>query len=195
MAAEGARAAVDAGDVLALRDAAEFEAWMAEHVEQRLGVWIKIAKKGSGVASLTEDEAVDLGLCYGWISGQRKACDEVYYLQRYVPRRPRSRWSQVNVRKGRGAQRGRAHAAVRSRRGRGRQGRRTVGRHHPVCAPPQGHDCPGGRRGVTPLGESDRRAGPQLAATARARLENVFASSARPQTYSVQQPTTAAAMA
>jgi uncharacterized protein YdeI (YjbR/CyaY-like superfamily) len=45
------------------------------------------------------DEAVDLGLCYGWISGQRKSYDEVYYLQKYVPRRPRSRWSQVNVAK------------------------------------------------------------------------------------------------
>ena len=89
----------DAADVIAFRDAAEFEAWLAEHVDLRLGVWLKIAKKGSGVASLTDDEAVDLGLCYGWISGQRKAYDDVYYLQKYVPRRPRSRWSQVNVRK------------------------------------------------------------------------------------------------
>src|SRR5262249_25782839 len=63
------------------------------------GVWLKIAKKGSGIPSLTADEAVDVGLCYGWISGQRKSCDEVYYLQKYVPRRPRSRWSQVNVAK------------------------------------------------------------------------------------------------
>jgi uncharacterized protein YdeI (YjbR/CyaY-like superfamily) len=63
------------------------------------GVWLKIARKGSGAASLTGDEAVDVGLCYGWISGQRKAHDEVYYLQKYVPHRPGSRWSQVNVRK------------------------------------------------------------------------------------------------
>jgi len=89
----------DAAEVIAFRDAAEFEAWLAEHVEHSAGVWLKIAKKGSGVASLTDDEAVDIGLCYGWISGQRKAFDEVYYLQKYVPRRPRSRWSQVNVRK------------------------------------------------------------------------------------------------
>jgi uncharacterized protein YdeI (YjbR/CyaY-like superfamily) len=89
----------DVADVIAFRDAAEFEAWLAEQVDRTLGVWLKIAKKGSGVASLTDDEAVDLGLCYGWISGQRRAYDEVYYLQKYVPRRPRSRWSQVNVRK------------------------------------------------------------------------------------------------
>ncbi|MDX6334024.1 MAG: hypothetical protein QOG05_1364 [Streptosporangiaceae bacterium] len=83
--------------VIAFRDAAEFEAWLDAHVGLRAGVWLKIAKKASGRPSLTSDEAVDAGLCYGWISGQRKACDEVYYLQKYVPRRPRSRWSQVNV--------------------------------------------------------------------------------------------------
>jgi uncharacterized protein YdeI (YjbR/CyaY-like superfamily) len=85
--------------VIAFRDAAAFEAWLDAHVDLRAGVWLKIAKKGSGVPSLTDGEAVDLGLCYGWISGQRKAYDEVYYLQKYVPRRPRSRWSQVNVAK------------------------------------------------------------------------------------------------
>jgi uncharacterized protein YdeI (YjbR/CyaY-like superfamily) len=86
-------------EVIAFRDAAEFETWLAEHVARLPGVWLKIAKKGSGIASLADDEAVDLGLCYGWISGQRKAYDAVHYLQKYVPRRPRSRWSQVNVRK------------------------------------------------------------------------------------------------
>jgi uncharacterized protein YdeI (YjbR/CyaY-like superfamily) len=90
---------VDLVDIIAFRDAAEFEAWLAEHVDLEAGAWLKIAKKGSGVASLTDDEAVDVGLCYGWIAGQRKAYNEVYYLQKYVPRRRRSRWSQVNVRK------------------------------------------------------------------------------------------------
>jgi uncharacterized protein YdeI (YjbR/CyaY-like superfamily) len=89
----------DAAEVIAFRDAAAFEAWLAEHVDHTAGVWLKIAKKGSGVASLTDDEAVDVGLCYGWISGQRKGFDETYYMQKYVPRRPRSRWSLVNVRK------------------------------------------------------------------------------------------------
>jgi uncharacterized protein YdeI (YjbR/CyaY-like superfamily) len=86
-------------DVIAFRDAAEFEAWLDAHVDLEAGVWLKIAKKGSGVPSLTADEAVDVGLCYGWISGQRKSHDEMYYLQKYVPRRLRSRWSQVNVAK------------------------------------------------------------------------------------------------
>jgi uncharacterized protein YdeI (YjbR/CyaY-like superfamily) len=86
-------------EVVAFRDADDFEAWLADHVDWRPGVWLEIAKKGSGVPSLTDEEAVDLGLCYGWISGQRKAYDDVYYLQHYVPRRPRSRWSRVNVRR------------------------------------------------------------------------------------------------
>jgi uncharacterized protein YdeI (YjbR/CyaY-like superfamily) len=95
----GTKPEADVAEVIAFRDATEFEAWLAEHLDQRLGVWLKIAKKTSGVPSLTDDGAVDIGLCYGWISGQRKTYDEVYYLQKYVPRRPRSRWSQVNVRK------------------------------------------------------------------------------------------------
>ena len=89
----------DVAEVIAFRDAAEFEDWFADHVDESAGVWLKIAKKGSGIASLTDDEAVDIGLCYGWISGQRKSFDEEHYLQKYVPRRPKSRWSQVNVRK------------------------------------------------------------------------------------------------
>lgn len=89
--------AVNNAAAIVFCNAAEFEAWLVKHSDLQDGVWLKLAKKASGIQSLTDDEAVDLGLCYGWISGQRKACDELYYLQRYVPRRPRSRWSQVNV--------------------------------------------------------------------------------------------------
>lgn len=89
--------AADEADVIVFRDAAAFEAWLDTHVDVQAGVWLKMAKKGSGIPSLTSDEAVDVGLCYGWISGQRKSYDDTYYLQKYVPRRPRSRWSQVNV--------------------------------------------------------------------------------------------------
>ena len=55
-------------------------------------MWLKIAKQGTGVQSLTDDEAVDVGLCYGT---ERRSLDDVYYLQKYVPRRPGSRWSQA----------------------------------------------------------------------------------------------------
>ena len=89
----------DTADTIFFPDAEAFEAWLAEHIDHQPGVWLRIAKKSSGIASLTDDEAVDIGLCFGWISGQRRSLDDTYYLQKYVPRRPRSRWSQVNVRK------------------------------------------------------------------------------------------------
>jgi uncharacterized protein YdeI (YjbR/CyaY-like superfamily) len=83
--------------VVPFRDVSAFESWLEKHFGDQAGVWLKLAKKESGIPSLTSDEAVDVGLCFGWISGQRKSLDERYYLQKYVPRRARSRWSQVNV--------------------------------------------------------------------------------------------------
>ncbi|MEU3451471.1 YdeI/OmpD-associated family protein [Streptomyces thermolilacinus] len=84
-------------EVVAFRDAGAFEEWLERHHTRAEGVWVKVAKKKSGVPSVTDAELVDVGLCYGWISGQRRAYDETYYLQKYVPRRPRSLWSRVNV--------------------------------------------------------------------------------------------------
>jgi uncharacterized protein YdeI (YjbR/CyaY-like superfamily) len=89
----------DEAPVHAFRSALDFERWLAGHVDARSGVWLKLAKKKSGVPSLSSDEAVDVGLCFGWISGQRRPLDERFYLQKYVPRRPRSLWSRVNVEK------------------------------------------------------------------------------------------------
>ena len=80
-------------------DADAFEVWLEKNVDHQPGVWLKLARTSSGIPSLTDDEAVDVGLCFGWISGQRRGLDATHYLQKYVPRRPRSRWSQVNVRK------------------------------------------------------------------------------------------------
>ncbi len=60
-------------------------------------MWLKLAKTSSGIPSVTSDEVVDVGLCYGWVSGQRRSLDETYYLQKYVPRRRGSLWSKVNV--------------------------------------------------------------------------------------------------
>jgi hypothetical protein len=110
------------------RDAAEFEAWLDAHVDLPAGVWLRMAKKRSGVASLTSDEAVDAGLCYGWISGQRKSLDHIYYLQKYVPRRPRSHWSQLKRRQGSRTDGRGADAAIWHRRGRGGEGRWQVAR-------------------------------------------------------------------
>lgn len=58
---------------------------------------MQFAKKDSGIASVTYDEALEVALCYGWIDGQRRRMDERYFLQRFTPRRPRSPWSKRNV--------------------------------------------------------------------------------------------------
>jgi uncharacterized protein YdeI (YjbR/CyaY-like superfamily) len=60
---------------------------------------LKIAKKASGIASITYDEAVDVALCFGWIDGQKNSYDGNWFLQRFSPRRPRSIWSKINTQK------------------------------------------------------------------------------------------------
>ncbi|MFI9101487.1 YdeI family protein [Streptomyces fildesensis] len=90
---------LDGVEIIAFADAGAFEGWLAGHFGRHEGVWIRMAKKNSGIPTVTSDELVDIGLCYGWISGQRRSLDERHYLQKYVPRRPRSLWSRVNVEK------------------------------------------------------------------------------------------------
>ncbi|MFD0339742.1 YdeI family protein [Streptomyces sp. NPDC127117] len=88
---------IDGVEVVAFTDAAAFENWLAERGTRSNGIWVGVARKKSGIATVTDDEMVDIGLCYGWVSGQRRSLDERYYLQKYVPRRPRSLWSRANV--------------------------------------------------------------------------------------------------
>ena len=85
------------GPQLTFASAAEWEAWLEENHDASDGVWIKLAKKGSGIESVTLDEALDASLCFGWIDGIRRSLDDRYYLQRYTPRRKRSKWSQRNI--------------------------------------------------------------------------------------------------
>jgi uncharacterized protein YdeI (YjbR/CyaY-like superfamily) len=82
--------------VLFFASRAEWEAWLADHHGDEQGVWLKIAKKGAGIESAAYPEVLEVALCYGWIDGQRKALDAEYFLQRFTPRRARSRWSKVN---------------------------------------------------------------------------------------------------
>jgi len=83
--------------ILHFADAAALEAWLAEQSAEHPGIWLKLAKKGSGIASVTQREAVDAGLCFGWIDGLINRFDDQFYLIRFTPRRPRSKWSQINV--------------------------------------------------------------------------------------------------
>ena len=73
-----------------------WEAWLEGQHAVSQGVWLKIAKKGSGIETVTFAEALDAALCYGWIDSQADKFDGHYWLQRFTPRKPRSKWSQVN---------------------------------------------------------------------------------------------------
>jgi uncharacterized protein YdeI (YjbR/CyaY-like superfamily) len=74
----------------------EFEEWLEENHKQAQGIWLKLAKKGAGIPSITYDEAVDVALCYGWIDSQKKGLDADWWLQKFTPRRPKSIWSKRN---------------------------------------------------------------------------------------------------
>jgi uncharacterized protein YdeI (YjbR/CyaY-like superfamily) len=82
--------------ILPFASAAAFEAWLEREHATAGGVWLKIAKKGSGIASVTHAEALDVALCFGWIDGQKRPFDDAWWLQRFTPRKRASRWSQVN---------------------------------------------------------------------------------------------------
>jgi uncharacterized protein YdeI (YjbR/CyaY-like superfamily) len=81
---------------LLFADPGELEAWLEKNGGSSDGVWLKIAKKGSGKRSVTYAEALELALCFGWIDSQKRGFDETYFLQRFTPRRPRGRWSKIN---------------------------------------------------------------------------------------------------
>jgi uncharacterized protein YdeI (YjbR/CyaY-like superfamily) len=76
--------------------AAEWEQWLDDNHTVAEGVWIKIAKKDAGTESVRYPEVLESALCFGWIDGRREALDERHFLQRFTPRRPRSRWSRIN---------------------------------------------------------------------------------------------------
>jgi uncharacterized protein YdeI (YjbR/CyaY-like superfamily) len=76
--------------------AAEWEAWLRANHASAPGVWLRFARKGSGVASVTYMEALQEALRFGWIDGQTRSVDEAWYEQRFTPRRARSIWSKRN---------------------------------------------------------------------------------------------------
>ena len=73
-----------------------FEAWLEAHRELSADVWVKMAKKHTGVPSLDWARAVEVALCFGWIDGQSRRIDDDWYLQRFTPRRAKSTWSKIN---------------------------------------------------------------------------------------------------
>jgi uncharacterized protein YdeI (YjbR/CyaY-like superfamily) len=82
--------------IIQFADRTAWNKWLDEHHASSPGVWLKIAKKASGIATVNHPEALEEALCYGWIDGQRLPHDETFFLQRFTPRTKRSKWSQVN---------------------------------------------------------------------------------------------------
>lgn len=87
---------VDPSKIAAFKTEKAFERWLASHHDSERELYLRLYKKGSGVASLTYAEALDVALCWGWIDGLKKAYDEQSFLQRFSPRKPKSIWSQIN---------------------------------------------------------------------------------------------------
>ena len=75
---------------------AAWELWLADNHAASEGVWIRIAKKDADIASVRYPEVLESAPCFGWIDGRREAFDGRHFLQRFTPRRPRSRWSRIN---------------------------------------------------------------------------------------------------
>jgi len=90
---------IDGEPVLDRPSVAEVEAFFESADADSRAVWLRLTRKGVEPASLTSDELVDVGLCFGWVSAVRRAGDDATYLQRYTRRRPGSKWSRRNIAK------------------------------------------------------------------------------------------------
>jgi uncharacterized protein YdeI (YjbR/CyaY-like superfamily) len=82
--------------IMEFASAKSWATWLEQHHDSSVGVWLKIAKKGTGAETVTMPEVIEVALCYGWIDGLRHKHDDVYFRQRMTPRKARSRWSQIN---------------------------------------------------------------------------------------------------
>jgi uncharacterized protein YdeI (YjbR/CyaY-like superfamily) len=82
--------------VIAFKSQLAWDAWLASQPARSKGLWLKLAKKSSGIASVSKQEAVDTALCHGWIDGQLDSFDDRYWLIRFTPRQSTSKWSEKN---------------------------------------------------------------------------------------------------
>jgi uncharacterized protein YdeI (YjbR/CyaY-like superfamily) len=87
----------DALPVMSFESTDEWDAWLAAHHAGSPGLWLKIAKKGAAGTTISYSEALDVALCHGWIDGQKGRHDDEYWLQRFTPRKPGSKWSKINT--------------------------------------------------------------------------------------------------
>ena len=94
--------------VMSFESTDAWDAWLAAHHADSPGLWLKIAKKGATGRTVSYSDALDVALCHGWIDGQKGRYDDEYWLQRFTPRKPGSKWSKINT--------GRAAALIESGR-------------------------------------------------------------------------------
>src|SRR3546814_17942874 len=87
---------MDHSDAVFFEDDNAFETWLVDNAETATHVWIRMAKKGTGVTSINWTTAVDVALCFGWIDGIARRIDDEFYVQRFTPRRAKSVWSKIN---------------------------------------------------------------------------------------------------
>lgn len=85
--------------ILQFESAEQFESWLCEQPRTSPGLWLKLAKKNSGIASISHPESIDSALCHGWIDSQSDKFDDDFWLLRYTPRKAQSKWSQRNCAK------------------------------------------------------------------------------------------------
>jgi uncharacterized protein YdeI (YjbR/CyaY-like superfamily) len=82
--------------IVELASQTDWERWLEAHHASAAGLWLKLAKKGSGHETVSYQEALEAALCWGWIDGQKAAHDDRFWLQKFTPRGPRSKWSRIN---------------------------------------------------------------------------------------------------
>jgi uncharacterized protein YdeI (YjbR/CyaY-like superfamily) len=111
--------------IAAFASQSAWEEWLEANHTSSDGIWMKLAKKASGVPSVTYPEAVESALCFGWIDGQKKPFDAEWWLQKFTPRRRGSPWSRINRDKAEelirdGRMRSTGHAAIELAKANGR---------------------------------------------------------------------------
>jgi uncharacterized protein YdeI (YjbR/CyaY-like superfamily) len=89
----------DDAPAAAFPTAGAWQDWLAAHHKAADGLWLKLAKKDAPEQTLTYAEALDVALCFGWIDAQTRGLDDSYWLKRFTPRKPGSRWSKINTQK------------------------------------------------------------------------------------------------
>src|SRR2546425_6512692 len=86
-------------EIVEFESASQWDKWLAENFSRSKGIWIRFFKRASDVSSISSSDALDVALCYGWITGQARPYDERSWLGRFVPRRPKSIWSKINTKR------------------------------------------------------------------------------------------------